>query len=381
MDNVIRINIVGDFCIKETQNLQFGKELDSMLAISDLNIVNFEAPIYTNHSQPSSKSGPCLFQAPDAPKLLEKHHFNIISLANNHIMDYGVEALENTINAFTQAKTIGAGSYDDIYKIHVFHVKGRKIGVLCITQYEFGILPEKSFHKPQAKGTAWMCHPSIDELIVNAHQLCDTLIVIPHAGLENFEYPLPEIKALYRHFIALGADAVIGGHPHIPQPWEIYKNKPIVYSIGNFCFDKIFNKKFWNQGLLASLEIEENKIHLQVKQIQYDYETHIVNFSNDSSFDTFCNLINQNFINEEQYISIVNKKCLSLQQWYQKLFEYSGFFRPSIKKYLRIILSMIKRKYILKQELTFDNTHFINNIRCETHRWVISRIYELNRGK
>ena len=373
---MIRINLVGDFYVSKLSRHHFGKKLAQKLMEADLNVVNMEGPIQTDISIPIHKSGPVLCQDTKVPVFLESNGFNVVSLANNHIMDYGEKSLEATIRSFSSAKTFGAGSFEDSYNIEICTLKDKRIGFLGLTQFEFGVHRDVVDSK-DTLGTAWLCHPLVDELIVNSRDVCDFLIVIPHAGCENFEYPLPEIRTLYRHFIFMGADAVIGGHPHIPQCWETVKGKPIVYSLGNFCFDSVSYNEFWYKSIMACLTINNNNsISLTIESMAYDILNQCVDFTNDEVLMAHLSNINTVFQNKEKYLSIVNKKCLQMEQQYLNLFEYSGFFRPQLKKCFRILLGIIKNK-MMKRNRIYDETHFINNLRCETHRWIISRIYEL----
>lgn len=377
MSKEILINIVGDFCVSRLDNLSFGNKLKTKLSEGDINIVNLEAPVREEGSAAIEKSGPNLFQDNDAIKFLKENGVNVFSLANNHIMDYGTSSLLKTKSLIKNAGCIGAGNYEEVYKVEKLSINNIIIGFLAITQYEFGIVDDED---PNSLGTAWLCHPRIDELIVTSKKECDFLIIIPHAGLENFEYPLPEIKTLYHHFIEMGADAVIGGHPHIPQGWEIYKEKPIVYSLGNFCFDSLRPKKnMWNKGLLASITLKGKEISLEINKIEYYTEKRLVDITDNESFDNFLIKANNNFRDEKKYLALVNKKCLALESKYNQYFEMSGYYMPKMKKYTRLTLGILKRKLSFRQEVEYDPCHMINCLRCETHRWVLSRIYNIHK--
>lgn len=197
--NSLKINIVGDFCSKNVSNLKFGRKLDLRLKEGNLNVVNFEAPISIPKCNPSHKSGPHLSQSVESPSFLERNGFNVISLANNHILDYGEEAAKATIKAFNSSTILGIGNFHDAYEARYLDVHGIRIGLIAIVQCEFGVHVDESFKNEL--GVAWMCHPYVDEQIIKARKECDYLIVIPHAGLELFDLPLPELKSLYRHFI------------------------------------------------------------------------------------------------------------------------------------------------------------------------------------
>ena len=373
---MIKINIVGDFYVEVLGNHHFGKSLEQKLKEADINVVNMEGPIKTDDGQPIKKSGPSLSQDNKVPQFLESYGFDLVSLANNHTTDFGENALRLTIDSFTSAKTFGAGTFTDSYKIEVLTLKGIRIGFLGLTQYEFGIHDDAVFSK-KSLGTAWFCHPLVDELIQESRNCCDYLIVMPHAGCECFDHPLPEIRTLYRHFISIGADAVIGGHPHVPQGWEFFKGKPIVYSLGNFCFDSIESSDLWYKGIMACLTINNNEsISLSIELLSYDNQRKIIDLTDDDSLMAHLSYLNLILSDKEKYLCLINEKCLQMEQQYMNLFEYSGFYRPQFKRFLRLLLGMIKNK-LIRRKSVYDDTHFINNLRCETHRWIISRIYEL----
>ena len=186
---MVNINILGDFCVKTLNGLAIGEELQGILNAGDINALNFEAPISVSNAKPILKSGPSLCQDPQAPCFLKDHKFNLFSLANNHAMDFGEDSLAKTMNAFGESATLGSGHWNEAYQYKVFIIDGLRIAFLALTQYEFGVLGEEQFDK---YGTAWLCHPVVDELILAAKHENDNLIVLPHAGLEHYDYPLPE---------------------------------------------------------------------------------------------------------------------------------------------------------------------------------------------
>lgn len=376
---MIRINIFGDFCVEYLNGLSFSKELDDLLSQADVNALNFEAPIKIADGEKIPKSGPHLCQDPEAPYFLQEKKFNLIMLANNHIMDYGETSATKTIEAFSNSTVIGVGEFSRAYNASIIEKGGKKIAFLSITQFEFGVLDDKEFCNNRM-GTAWMLHPSIDSLIIAAKHECDYLIVLPHAGLEHFEYPLPELRTLYKHFVDMGADAVIGGHPHIPQGWEIYKDSPIVYSLGNFCFDSISNNSnFWNIGIAATLELSDF-VSLKIIPIKYEKNKRCVKIDKREETQDFlqhiCDVLNDNC----NYLDIVNRKCLAMELLYIDMIESSGFYRTSIKRNIIQAFRRILNKLSNRLKVQ-DMTHLVNCMRCESHRWVISRIFELKYNK
>lgn len=370
------INILGDFCVKSLEGLTIGNDLQRILDSGDINIVNFEAPIQTPNSRAILKSGPSLYQDAEAPLFLRRHNFNVFTLANNHIMDFGEKAALNTINAFKNSITLGCGLWDEAYEYKIINVEGLRVGLIALTQYEFGILEEKCYN---SFGTAWLCHPCIDEFILEAKKHCDYLILFPHAGLEHFDYPLPELRTLYRHFVKIGVNVVIGNHPHVPQPWENYEGGTIVYSLGNFVFDSLIpQNKWWYYGLMAQLNFSSNnRIVVDIHPIFFDKGKREVSCCNDEIFRLHLNSINHVFMDIDSYLKEVNNHCLSLEFLYDYQFECSGYIRPNIRKYSMAILTRLKRKICKDKDEEYNPAHYINNLRCEPHRWVMSRIFEL----
>lgn len=370
---MIKINIVGDFYSPSLDKIEFGNQLTDLLNDGNLNIVNFEGPISSKNAMPIPKSGPNICQDIKAPQFLKEKGFNVFSLANNHSLDFGEDALDATIASFKDKTIVGAGTWDDAYQVKYCDVEDKRIGFLALVQYEFGVLGERTYSKDR-KGSAWIGHPCVDEMIKQARTQCDFLIMLPHAGLEYFTLPLTELRTLYRHFVDMGADAVIASHPHVPQPYEVYKGKPIAYSLGNFCFDEDCDKPLWNVGLLAQLKVENVGVEIKLKTLLFDKDKRIVDVLNDEKVEAELFEYQKVFTVEKDYLDAVNCHCLSLEPFYEMLLEMSGYRKMSIKRCLGFI-----KRWLLGQIPTSDSTHFINCIRCEPHKWVLSRIYELKR--
>ena len=118
-------------------------------------------------------------------------------------------------------------------------------------------------------------------------------------------------------------------------------------------------------------------MQLNVEKLYFDREKRIVSLFQDHSFENRLIEMNDTFRDERKYITIVNEKCLSLENYYNDIFEMSGFYHLNKKKLIRLFVRNIIDTFSTKRKNSTDDTHFINNIRCETHRWILSRIYEL----
>ena len=363
------INIVGDFKCDGVSKLAFDTSLQKFLYQGNINVINFEAPITLPNSKRICKSGPNLSQSQKSAAFLEQNGFNLVSLANNHVMDYGEEALKNTMACFKKATTVGAGTWEEAYTIKSFEIEDKRFGFLALTQHEFGVLAEKAGNE-ECIGSAWMLHPMVDELILKGKKENDFLFILPHAGIENQYQPLPELRTLYKHWINMGADGVIASHPHTPQGWETYKGKPIVYSLGNFCFENHSTKlpPYWFYGLIAILEINEEKINLDIQGLHYDINTGLISVTKEDSFNSHLTAINKVLQDEPQYLKEVERYCKELTPVYDRAFAESGYVKYNSKKYVKLLL-----RKLLRQQRHTNVMHLMNNLRCEVHRWAISR--------
>ncbi len=361
------VNIIGDFCVKGAESLSLAENLKGALHGAALNVVNFEAPVKSSDSRPIEKIGPCLCNDVEAPRALEEARFNIFTLANNHAMDFGAESLQHTISMFKNSIVVGAGTWGDAYRVKTVEVEGKQIGFLGLTHREFGVLTEQ---REGLVGTAWMMHPSVDKLIMDAKQNVDYLFILPHAGVEHEAYPLPELVTLYRHYIDLGADGVFASHPHIPQGWETYHDKPIFYSLGNFCLDPVEKRErpFLKYGLMVSVTIEDGQIQTEVHYTKYDHENKVVSLTNDSFIVDHLQKVNQVMKDETAYMKEVNAYCERVLQGSSMAFARGGYYEYNTKTFIKQII----RKIIGKREQPNPN-YIINLMQCETHRWAILR--------
>lgn len=368
---MIKISFWGDCKINNVAEVSIESYVGSVLESCDVNVINFEAPV-KNCGVRHLKSGPVNHQDERVPEWLVKSHFNMISLANNHIMDYGVEGYKATIDSFKEVTVVGAGNWDEAYQMKVLSIKNKKIGFISLTHCEFGTLTDIT-DKENYIGAAWICHPQIPFNIISHKKKVDFLIILTHAGVENIDTPLPEWREVYRSFIDLGADIVVGTHPHVPQGWEIYNGKSIFYSLGNFCFQKKSNLKgeFWNDSLGVILNIKEDLSYsFEVKNVCFNNNS--IHFSNDERIIMHTEYISSLMENEELYIARLNEHVLNLFGSYRNLFHSSGYFQ--VEYNLDFIKNVIKA-FVKKKR--FPPTHLINNIRCESHRWTILRAIKI----
>ncbi len=369
---MIKLLFCGDFVSQDPKSIQVDDNLKRLFAEQDFVAVNFEAPIH-GYGKPIFKSGPSLTQSKDSPKFLASLGVNVIQLANNHMMDQSKEGCEESIKCFFNATILGVGQFDKAYKLSIIEKEGIKIGLLGFVHKEFGTLGLDS--KSSDYGTAWINHPTVNKSILQAKNQCDFLIILPHAGVEDVVAPLPEWRSRYKEFIELGADAVIASHPHTPQGWEQYEGKMIFYSLGNFFF-QLFTRQYgenWYKGLMVQMSINEKK--------ELSYEVINTVFSETSlSIDTsheikkyndyLCGLLSD----EEKFWNYLNKALMSLWPEY-KLYLLRGLSAVNATTNIHVLSHAAYG--LLKGP---DLPMMLNNFQCESHRWAIERILNLQKG-
>jgi poly-gamma-glutamate capsule biosynthesis protein CapA/YwtB (metallophosphatase superfamily) len=256
----VSIAFVGDIMLDDTPGKYVKKGHDpfapfaSQLASADVRVGNLECVIATVGSAEVDK--PYTFRAhPRNLKLLKKH-FDAVSLANNHTGDFGPEAFNEMLTLLDKNKIGYFGGGANLSKAHtplIIERNGLKIALLGYDEF-FPRSFEADFDK---SGVAWSEDEQVQFDIIRARKEFHADLVIPmmHWGWEHEGLASPRQRQLARLMIDAGADAVIGGHPHVTQDIEHYQGKPIIYSLGNFVFDG-FSSKENNTGWLLRMEFD-----------------------------------------------------------------------------------------------------------------------------
>lgn len=237
----IRIVMVGDIMLADGPGKVIGRGEDPFAPCAELfrgadyRIANLECVIATRGA---AVKKPWTFRAHPRCAALVAKHFDAVSLANNHTGDYGPDAFVEQLDLLKAAKVPQFGGGRNKTEAHqplVIDVKGIRIALLGYNEFK----PRSFAATDTQAGCAW----SEDELVLAdiaaARQKHKADLVIPymHWGWEHEPGPNDRQRALSRKMIDAGADVVVGGHPHCWQGTEKYRDKLIVYSLGNYVFD------------------------------------------------------------------------------------------------------------------------------------------------
>jgi len=211
-----------------------------LFAQADIRIANLECVVAT-----TGQAGHKNYTFRAHPRVLPvlKRHLDGVTLANNHSGDYGREAFAQMLGLLRQAGLAQAGGGMNLAEAHtpwIVERHGLRIALLSYNEF----MPRSFEANHDAPGIAWSEDEQVVDDIRKARSVHHADVVIPfmHWGWENEPVANARQRQLARKMIDAGADAVIGGHPHVTQDIEHYQGKPIVYSVGNFVMKETDNE-------------------------------------------------------------------------------------------------------------------------------------------
>ncbi|MGN8799872.1 CapA family protein [Candidatus Merdisoma sp. HCP28S3_D10] len=234
-------------------------ELLSVTRSADIFMLNQEFPFGTTGEAVEDKE--YTFRVdPKYVSLLPELGVDVVTLANNHMLDYGRGPLKETLEALDEAGIlhVGAGqNLEEASALKTIEAGGWTIGFLGATR----VIPEHSWTASWSNSGLFTTYDPTKLLgeIQAAKQQFDYVVVYVHWGIERNTEPEEYQKSLARQYIDAGADAVIGAHPHVLQGIEYYQGKPIFYSLGNFIFA---NRTY--ETMMAELTITDDGIEVRV---------------------------------------------------------------------------------------------------------------------
>lgn len=236
------------------------EELQSEMQNADIAMVNEEFPFSTRGTQAEDKQ--FTFRvAPDYVKILQEMGIDVVTVANNHALDYGTEALTDTFQTLDDAGIAYVGAGNDLERAsrpYVTKIGEKTFGFLAASR----VIPEVSWNIDNKQPGMLCTYDSAElcEAIRKTKESCDYVVVYVHWGIERENTPQDYQRQLGKAYIDAGADLVIGAHPHVLQGIEYYNGKPIVYSLGNY----IFNQEIGSTVLLKTTVTPENETTLQL---------------------------------------------------------------------------------------------------------------------
>ncbi len=375
--------VIGGDLVPTNNNIElFEKNLENELDINfkkewynaDYRIFNLECVLGKKEKlKPILKAGPNLIADENAIEGIKSLNPNLVLLSNNHILDYGQEGLENTMNLLSKNNILCTGIINNNHekeKIVYFEKDKIKVGFYNLCENEFTIATSKN------RGANPFINAKNYKEIYEAKKNCDYLIVIFHGGKEFYRYPSPNLQQICHDIVDFGADVVILQHSHCIGCEETYNSKKIVYGQGNFIFYG-GNDEYWNSELLIKLNIKEENI--DVEYIPLEKKNNLIGISSRGDilkqFYERSEKIKQKGFIEDCYREFAEKNLNS----YLSILNKNRFLK-------KVVNRIFKRKYFEKKYKMKDYLSILNIIECEAHRELLicglkNKINELESNK
>lgn len=322
----MNIVVTGDFCPQHrvAQLFENGRyanvlgEVRSIVEQADYAIVNFECPVTLGGEQPIKKQGPnlqCTIRGLEAVKWAG---FDCVTLANNHFRDFGDQGCTNTLKyAEANALNIVGGGIclGEAAKTLFTTIKDKTLAIINCCEHEFSIASDS------VAGSNPLNPVQQYYAIREARQKADYVLVIVHGGHEHYQLPSPRMVETYRFFIDAGADAVVNHHQHCYSGYEFYNGKPIVYGLGNFCFDKNDGKYGkWNEGYMVNIHFDQ-LISIEIQPYCQCCEEPMVQILDSHAFDMRLQQLNETIVDSSKLKTAWLRYCEESVQIYSRIFE------------------------------------------------------------
>ena len=339
-----------------------GRELLKVLKECDFRIFNLETPLVKT-ATPIIKEGANFWADTECVNGLKEMNCNLLTIANNHILDQGEEGLISTISVLRKNEIDYVGAGKTIYeaqKPYFFEINNVRYGVYACTEHEFSVANKKSAGANPFDPLESLDH--IEKMKTN----CDYAIVLYHGGREHYRYPSPQLQRVCRRIIDKGANLVLCQHSHCVGCKEEYKNGTIVYGQGNFLFDH-YNNEYWNSSLLVLITDEAEIRYMPIVKTKNTVRLALGNQAKEV-LDAFENrsaeICNSDLV-ETKYTEYVSKNIDSY------ILILAGLSNSLLFRILNRLSRNTLRRIVARKYKKTIGVKVRNCIECETHREMI----------
>jgi hypothetical protein len=364
MDNKFILSFLGDFAPVnriETLSLSRGFEVfDSFRESLDNSayvIANLECPL-TNCKDKIKKIGPNLKADPETIELLKYLKINVVSLANNHILDYNIRGLNDTLTLLDNANIqyTGIASHSkEFNKSTILEKEGVKIALLNVCEKEFNFSRN---HYPTINVLDLI---DVYNKILELKSISNYVFIVYHGGNEYYKLPSPNLQKRLHFFADAGADLIVCHHSHIVSGYERYNGTEIYYSLGNFIFDWSRKPDFWYLGGKLDVEITLKSIKTKLIPFIQNKKSPGITFLNQNEIAKF----NSYILDINQTISdpiLLRKEWEHYSkntsfEYYNKIFSINTFHR-------RLLNHRILPNFFLTKNKKYQ---LYNILGCESH--------------
>jgi len=371
---MIEILIGGDVCptgcnesafINGDVETIFGDTL-SELSMADISAINLECPLVSRET-PIEKSGPVLGVRDSCINAISKAGIDIVNLANNHIMDHGVEGLSNTISVLDKYSIshVGAGvNLEDAKSVLIKNVNGTRIAFYAVAEHEFSIATDN------CAGANPLNIIDFVRIMETNKDEWDYLVILVHGGNEGYPYPNPFLRDVCRFFVEQGANSVICQHSHCPGCYETYRDGHIVYGQGNLCFDNLLGTdRSWHEGFFVRLSLEAgSRCKMDIIPFVQTESGPGIHLMGGEKLEQFLRVLSErssaildNSFIEEQW----RRFCTDRKKGYLNTLLGNGSFASRLAGKLGLAKYFCTRNALIRK---------LNLIRCESHREILIKI-------
>ncbi len=247
-------------------------EVVDLLSAPDLMVVNLETVVADPDAGRVFVDKDFLFRSPpESLDLIVEAGIDVVVLANNHTLDFGPEALAQTLREVDAVglHRVGAGlTAEEAYQPLILEVGDWTVGLVGLSRVPCDWSASGENTRPWV---AWACPTLIDgadELVTAAVDAADVVVVMAHGGTEGVLCPSDHMVELEQRWAGLGADVVVDGHPHVVQGITSWGETMVVHSTGNFAFPSA-------RGVTANsavflVEVSEDGIELRIEPVRVD---------------------------------------------------------------------------------------------------------------
>ena len=361
----MKVLVAGDYCpcgrvaaaIERKEYSTVFNQVREITSEADYSIVNLECPVASSDSTPIEKQGTNLKCTPESIEAIEFAGFKCVTLANNHFLDYGEDGVFQTFLSLGNRGIDYVGGGKDIHeasRVLYKAINGQTIAIINCCEHEFSIATETT------AGSNPLNPITQYHSIVEARRNADYVLVIVHGGHEYYQLPSPRMIETYRFFIEVGADAVVNHHQHCFSGFEIYREKPIFYGLGNFCFDDPSNRNgTWTEGYAVMFSFLKQGIHFSLFPYHQCARDANVELLPPEAFDEKLCELNSIIANPLALQKEINSYYASCSERYSEIFEpvRNRFYHAAKRR--GWLPSLIKKK---------DKLLAANYVLCESHK-------------
>jgi poly-gamma-glutamate synthesis protein (capsule biosynthesis protein) len=329
---------------------------------AEFSIVNLEAPL-TNQNTPILKDGPVFSVEPEFAKMLAGSGIKAVNLANNHIMDHGMQGLKSTLETVEKFGLLHTGAGENLAhagQLLMVEKGGLKVGIFGMADHEFSIAGEDSWG---ANPTDLIAFRSMVKL---KRPSLDNLIVLLHEGTLYYPYPSPRLLELCHFLVEEGASAVICQHSHCPGSYEVYQGALIVYGQGDLIgFDR--SPHFDPHGFLVKLILGPAEVNFEL--VPYGHNQGVIRGLDLAEKDKFISELAQRShkLQDKQFLQASwEELCRSrTDEYWGRLAGYG--------RVMRQLNRILHFSQFLSPGLAGN---LLNLIRCTAHREILEEILE-----